>query len=419
MTFGNRHFFTESRLALLSEEWKEFPVGSIYPGYDSTSIVNLSAAILKHFGAEVNSGVKGYSFTENGLNLEGIEKLVVFIVDAVGYYNLSKVLESNRFKYFNREDVRMLTSVFPSTTSSALTSIFTASVPGEHGILGYLQNMPEYGGLVNMIELTPYTQDRDNLTRLGFDPLKFNQRPTVFESLKEAGVRGYHLTSKSFVNTGLTRMHSRGGIARGVHGLGDMFEELDAILSSEEGSNLTIVYWGLIDTYGHRYGPNSLSYISETALLFSAIERFFEDRAQHETAFLITADHGQIETPWEHEIWWSKFDPVFEQMYSMPGGEQRMSYIYSLEREKTRKKMEEEFGDYIEIIEPSEMDEIKLFGKPLTNTFRKRRGELITVSKGDYSLCFKYTGQEHSLKGRHGGLTPEEMLVPLILLRKD
>jgi predicted AlkP superfamily pyrophosphatase or phosphodiesterase len=270
-----------------------------------------------------------------------------------------------------------------------------------------------------MIELTPYTQDRDNLTRLGFDPLKFNQRPTVFESLKEAGVRGYHLTSKSFVNTGLTRMHSRGGIARGVHGLGDMFEELDAILSSEEGSNLTIVYWGLIDTYGHRYGPNSLSYISETALLFSAIERFFEDRAQHETAFLITADHGQIETPWEHEIWWSKFDPVFEQMYSMPGGEQRMSYIYSLEREKTRKKMEEEFGDYIEIIEPSEMDEIKLFGKPLTNTFRKRRGELITVSKGDYSLCFKYTGQEHSLKGRHGGLTPEEMLVPLILLRKD
>lgn len=95
-----------------------------------------------------------------------------------------------------------------------------------------------------------------------------------------------------------------------------------------------------------------------------------------------------------------------------------MSYIYSYDGEKTKRKMERQFGDALEIIEPSGLDEIKLFGKPLNSVFRKRRGELITVSKGNSSLCFKYTGQEHSLKGRHGGLTKEEMYVPLILLRK-
>ncbi|PNE23414.1 phosphodiesterase [Mesotoga sp. Brook.08.YT.4.2.5.1] len=391
----------------------------IYPNYDTGSIVNLSAAILKHFDAEIPSGVKEYCFSEHGISIDGIDKLVVFIIDAVGYYNLMKVLEKSSFKHFSVEDVRSLTSVFPSTTSSALTSLFTATTPGEHGVLGYLLNIPEYGGLVNMIELTPYTQDRDNLTRLGFDPLKYNQNPTIFESLKEAGVKGYHLTSKSFVNTGLTRMHSRGGIARGVHGLGDMFEELNTILAADESESLTVVYWGLIDTYGHKYGPNSLSFTSETAALISAIEGFFDETTERNTAFFITADHGQIETPWEQEIWWSKFDDIFDEMYSMPGGEQRMSYIYSLDKEKTRKKMEELFGDSIEIIEPSRLDEIKLFGRPLSNSFRKRIGELITVSKDDSSLCFKYTGQEHSLKGRHGGLTKEEMNVPLILLRRD
>jgi len=214
-------------------------------------------------------------------------------------------------------------------------------------------------------------------------------------------------------------MHSRGGIARGVHGLGDMFEELNTILAADESESLTVVYWGLIDTYGHKYGPNSLSFTSETAALISAIEGFFDETTERNTAFFITADHGQIETPWEQEIWWSKFDDIFDEMYSMPGGEQRMSYIYSLDKEKTRKKMEELFGDSIEIIEPSRLDEIKLFGRPLSNSFRKRIGELITVSRDDSSLCFKYTGQEHSLKGRHGGLTKEEMNVPLILLRRD
>jgi len=389
-----------------------------FPRYDGSSIVNFSAAILEHFDADIPQGVNTYSLKDNGLSLEGIDKVVVFIIDAVGYYNLIKVLEKKSFKYFDQKDIRILTSVFPSTTATALTSIFTATPPGEHGVLGYLLNVPEYGGLVNMIELAPYTQDRDNLTRLGFDPLKYNPNPTIFELLKEVGVRGYHLTSKSFVNTGLTRMHSRGGIARGVHGLGDMFEELRTVLLSEEIASVTLVYWGLIDTYGHRYGPNSLSYTSETATVISAIEEFFEDIAERNTAFFITADHGQIETPWEQEIWWSKFDDLFEEMYSMPGGEQRMSYIYSYDGEKTKRKMERQFGDALEIIEPSGLDEIKLFGKPLNSVFRKRRGELITVSKGNSSLCFKYTGQEHSLKGRHGGLAKEEMYVPLILLRK-
>ncbi len=248
----------------------------VFPDYEGSSIVNFSAGLLEHFMAQRPDGSVPYSFESNKIDLSGSEKVVVFVIDALGYFNLLRIMEENSFRLFSREDIRILTSVFPSTTTAALTSIFTANTPSRHGFLGYLLNIPEYGGLVNMIELTPYTQDRDNVTRLGFDPLKYIERQTIFESLKEAGVRGYHLTSKSFVNTGLTRMHTRGGIARGAHGIGDILEELKIVLDSEEASSLTIVYWGLIDPYGHRYGPESLAYSVETTALIRSIEDFFD-----------------------------------------------------------------------------------------------------------------------------------------------
>jgi predicted AlkP superfamily pyrophosphatase or phosphodiesterase len=391
----------------------------VFPDYEGSSIANFSAGLLERFMARLPEGSVPYSFESNGIDLKGSEKVVVFVIDALGYFNLLRVMEENSFRLFSREDIRILTSVFPSTTTAALTSIFTATPPSGHGFLGYLLNIPEYGGLVNMIELTPYTQDRDNLTRLGFDPLKYIERQTIFESLKEAGVRGYHLTSKSFVNTGLTRMHTRGGIARGAHGIGDILEELKLVLDSEEASSLTIVYWGLIDTYGHRYGPQSLAYSVETTALIRSIEDFFDRYVTPGTSFFITADHGQIQTPWDREIWWSKFDRPFEHMYSMPGGEQRMAYIYTSDREKTREVLEELYGDSLLVIPTDSLDWKKYFGGEMSNTLKKRVGELITISKEDYSFCFKYTGQEHSLKGRHGGLSPEEMYVPLIFLRKD
>lgn len=391
----------------------------VLPDYDSGSIVNFSAAILDHFSAKKPAGSELYSLASNGMNMVGAEKVVIFIIDALGYHNLLNIMKTHTFGLFSRESVRMLTSVFPSTTTAALTSIFTATPPAVHGMLGYLLNIPEYGGLVNMIELTPYTQDRDALTRLGFDPLKHLEIPSIFEALREVGVRGYHLTSKSFVNTGLTRMHTRGGIARGAHGFGDLFEELNLILESEEDRSLTIVYWGLIDTYGHRYGPDSLSYSLETVSLIEALEGFFESRVNPNVAIFLTADHGQIKTPWEHELWWSKFDELFEGMYSMPGGEQRMAYIYTKDVRKSKTLLEETCGNTLEVLTIEEAENKNLFGGPLTPLFKKRVGELVTVSREDYSLCFKYTGQEHSLRGRHGGLSPFEMYVPLIFLRKD
>ena len=44
-----------------------------------------------------------------------------------------------------------------------------------------------------------------------------------------------------------------------------------------------------------------------------------------------------------------------------------------------------------------------------------RIGDYIAIAKRGYSLHFKHHGKTYTLKGKHGSLTREELLVPLLI----
>ncbi len=389
----------------------------LLPDYDGGSIANFSSALVKHFG------IKPYGismdFGAKGINLNNIDKIVVFLLDALSYRTVDKLInEEGGFSNIDRSSLKNMTSVFPSTTTSALTSLFTGVSPIEHGMLGYMLYLKEYGSLSNMIELTPFGQERDGLQRIGLDPLKFLEVPTIFETLYAGGVKGYHITSKSFVNTGLSRMHTRGGYVKGIYGFGDMIEEIDDILSNEETKSLIYVYWGLIDTFGHRYSSSSQAYEMEAYWILRMIDDFFQRKAARNTAFFITADHGQKETPWEKEIWWSKNDKLYDYLYTLPAGEHRACYLHTTNVEKTKEILTNNWGDKLLILKREEAIEMGLFGSKKIENYIDRIGEIVVIPRDNYSFCFKYSGQENSMKARHGGLTKDEMKIPLIFLRK-
>ncbi|WP_156173097.1 alkaline phosphatase family protein [Kosmotoga pacifica] len=387
------------------------------PDYQKKSIPNFSSGLVLHFCG--HSLWPGFPFEEEGIDLSEIEKVVVFIIDALRYETVKKLLAEKKFEILGLKDLNYMTSVFPSTTTAALTSYFTGVPPALHGMLGYTLYLKEYGSLINMIELTPIYQDRDSLARMGFDPLKFIPVQTVFQYLHESGVRGYMITSKSFVNTGLSRMHSNGGSSKGVYGIGDTFEELHTILKSDSRESLIFVYWGLIDTYGHRYGPDSEAYELEAYWLLRVIEDFFRKIRNKKVAFFIVSDHGQIVTPWDREIWWSRHDiDIYDLLYTLPAGEHRAVFLHTNNPEKLKNMLEEKYEGKLRAFLRAEALELNLFGGTPSSELISRIGEVIVIPEEDRSFCFKYTGQEHSMKGRHGGLSPDEMKVPVIFLRK-
>ncbi|MDI3523636.1 MAG: hypothetical protein PWQ27_911 [Kosmotoga sp.] len=389
----------------------------VLPDYSNKkTIPNFSSAILQHFGVE--PPFEPFPLALEDINLKGIDKIIIFIIDALSYNAVLKLLGKGGFEHIKPDTLKKMTSVFPSTTTAALTSFFTGVPPAQHGMLGYTLYLKEFGGLSNMIELTPMAQERDGLTKVGFDPMKFLPLPTIFQQLHEAGITGYHITSKSFVNTGLSRMHSIDAHIKGVYGLGDMIEEVHHIISSGPKKSLTYVYWGLIDSYGHRYGPKSEAYMEESYWLLRALDDFFGKLRSKKTAFFIVADHGQIETPWEKEIWWTKREKIYDYLYALPGGEHRAMYLYTHYPEELKSVILNNWNEQLMVLNLEDAEELNLFGGHLKKDLKSRVGELIVIPRDDYAFCFKYTGQEHSMKGRHGGLTDDEMFVPLIFLRK-
>ena len=55
-------------------------------------------------------------------------------------------------------------------------------------------------------------------------------------------------------------------------------------------------------------------------------------------------------------------------------------------------------------------------GQPAAET-RARLGDVLAISRTDHYL--DRLGRRHRLRGRHGGLSPEEMLIPWLAVRLD
>ena len=95
---------------------------------------------------------------------------------------------------------RAITSVFPTTTPIALTSLGTGLSPGEHGIVGLMLRLPDEGRVINTLAL-PGQVDLALLQPL----------PTAFERAAAAGVAVTLVGPRAFDGAGLSRAGLRGG----------------------------------------------------------------------------------------------------------------------------------------------------------------------------------------------------------------
>ena len=367
----------------------------ILPDYEN-SIVNLSSWILKNFGIE---------HVNNPLNLEtGFEKIVLFVIDALGCRALERVLRFYRPRNFS--DYGCITSVFPSTTTAALTSIYTAYTPSAHGMLGYILFLKEYGFLTNMIELTPVGMERDKLAdRMDFR--NFLPVPTIFQRLRESYVRSYVVSPSRYQGSGLSRILHEGAKVVGYTSIGDLIVKVSGLMRREERS-LILVYIPNVDSVGHK--ESERAYLNEAAMILRQVDITILGKIPEKTALVITADHGMIRTPKEKAIWWTPKSEIMRYLMMPPGGERRMMHLYTRDPESLIDFLESRYPE--EGIYLLKEEAMTLFGGGES----ERIGDVILIARGNFSFNFKYTPKDDHLFGMHGGLSEEEMLVPLIVL---
>lgn len=410
----------------------KLPIDFIVPNYAGRSIVNVPASIAKIFGVNMSTPPLDAAHIEK--YSANVKRIVLVIVDALGYRRCLDALDANANNGFNAlfklgAQVAPLTSVFPSTTTAALTALWSGYTPAEHGFLGYQLFLREFGIRSQMISFDPAAMEnltRNQLVTAGLEPEKFLPVPSLPQTLARAGVPVYNLIEQPYVKSPLSRAQIRGTKEmRGFVTSSDMWIGLRTLIEEKANERaLFVAYWSAIDTISHTYGPGSDAVIAEMNNLGYSFEREFLSRltphAREGTLFLLTADHGQMGMQPAHTIYMKDHPGLREHLVMEYTGEPRAAYLYvrNGEMDAVREYIATQLSGKFFVLDSQVALDAGLFGSGnIALEAKYRIGDLIALPREDWII---YDGKDEPKSlGRHGGLSESEMLVPLIASRLD
>jgi hypothetical protein len=408
----------------------------VFPHYSGFSIANLPATIARLLGAKLDqTGARGGMEPPlpraawSGLAGD-VRCAVLVILDAVGYLHFRRILEDedNLFsRLAQRGTFVPLTSVFPSTTMAAMSSLYTGRTPGDHGFLGRKLFLSEFGVLADMIRLAPATCGRpEELLEWGWLPEGFLPVPPLAEGLSSAGVQTVAHLNGSHVGSGLSRLFLRGfSDLRGFANRNELWINVRHTLLKRSDEPLFVtVYWSGTDDIAHTYGPDSDRFLGAMQQMAASADHHFmrllPATAREGTLLIVTADHGQIATPPERAVHLSDHTDLADMFVLPPAAEPRASYLY-VRRGKAasvRGYVEDHFPGRFLLLEMDRAIAAGLFGSSeLPAASCSRLGDLLLLARDGSRLIA--VGEAADYLGEHGSLTPEEMLVPLLLARLD
>lgn len=325
-------------------------------------------------------------------------RAIVVVIDGLGYEQLHR--HESLAPVLSGADRGPITTVFPSTTPTALTSLGTGLAPGVHGLIGATFRMG------------------DQL----FAPLGWGQEPpatviqpepTCWERAASAGVHVAIVSPRPYRDGGLTGSAFRGGRYIGADAIGERVAEIHREIRNGTRS-LVYGYWEGLDKVGHVHGVASPHYRAELAMVDQFIAALRTDLPA-DTALIVTADHGMVDCDTAVEV--DGADLLTE--VSMLAGEPRMRQVYARpgRTSSVLARWQEELLGQAEVISRDEAIDREWFGE-VTSDHRDRIGDVLALADSGIRLVANSRDSILSgLRGQHGALTEAEILVPLAVFR--
>ena len=342
--------------------------------------------------------------------LESYYNLLLIILDAFGYSVFDKIKNP-----LEDAEVKKITSIFPSTTAAAMLSFYTGLTPAEHGVMGFTTYMKEFGSIINMLNLSHPSQE-EPIQMLAQDFPKYISEKAVplGVELSKLGVSCTAIVPNTIFDTPTTAFHTNGMNRIKYYYPWDALTHMRNLLSSE-GRAFISVYIPVVDTLSHHYGPQSPSVLSSAEDLLNMISRSLMG-LKNFTA-LITADHGQVPNEKTHVV-----DQQLMDILEMPPfGDSRAAFLNTKNEDLVIKYFEENLKGFT-LLRKSEVIKEGYLGPVLDQKFIDRVGDMLAVPEVNESLIYSYRGEADAdyiaFKGHHGGLTPEEQEVPLIIVQR-
>jgi hypothetical protein len=367
----------------------------VEPAYDHRSLGDVVPAVAAALGTPLDS-------TPSGLVLPDAAGYVVFLIDGLGANLLQRHAHYAPYLSELLEQQAPGTAGVPSTTATSLTSFGTGLTPGAHGLVGFTSRVPGTNDLLNAL-----LWDRD------VDPLEWQPHETAFARLRAKGVSTTVVNKREFAGSGLTVAAHRGADYVGADKVGERIAA--AVLASGQRPALTYLYDGDLDWTGHRHGVASTPWLQQLSMIDSEAEQLRE-ALPSSTRLLVVADHGMVDSPPDRRVDVDEHHELRDGV-ALIGGEARFRHLYCRGGavDDVVATWRAFLGDRAEVLTRSDVIARGWFG-PVSPHVLPRLGDVV-VACGDDTAVMSTTDfpYEASLVGLHGSLTPDEMMIPLLV----
>jgi len=373
------------------------------PDYAGGSLVNLVASIVAARGGKaLHPPLRNLDAGA----LRAARNVVLLIVDGLGDNYL---MQRGAGGELARRRRAAFTSVFPSTTASAITTSYTGRTPLEHGLTGWFTYFGEAGCVSAAL---PFRSrgDHVSLSRRGVTPEQVYVCDSIFESIPESSIV---VTYKEIIDSEYNARHCRGARRVAYETLDELVVQVEAAVKSGAGRKFVYAYWPVYDMVSHRHGCGSAEALEQFQKFDEAFGRLLARLSGTESLVIATADHGFIDVAPEEAF---ELPASLAPLLRFPlCGERRIAYCHVHDPKSFLEKAKDWIGDYADVMPSREL--VDWFGPGTPHPrFAERIGDVALLMRGHYTVKDWAPGESRHLHiGNHGGTSEDEMLIPLVL----
>jgi hypothetical protein len=338
----------------------------------------------------------------NALEVTPGSSAVLVVVDGLGQHNLEQARGHARFMLDDTHLHKTLTSVFPTTTASALTSLMTGDKPGVHGIVGYRVREPDSGRLINQ------------LSELHTAPPNWIRSTTLAQRARDSA-EVYVVGRAKFSDSALTQAIYRGATYVSRESVEERCSSARELASVP--GRIVIVYVSELDTTAHKFGVQSTRWADELEGVDGELRRL-RNLLSADVGIFVTADHGVMDVDRSQHI--VVADESLLRGVSDIGGEPRCLQLFvtaDVKVDDMVRQWRSAYGHIADIVSRADFLSTGLFGTTDEDVSR-RLGDILVCAREDVVF---YDGRDantapQKMIGQHGAVSEIEVAIPFIEL---
>ena len=378
-----------------------------FPDYATGSLVNLMRSIGDAYAAPATPYAALPQLPAR--ELAGQRTVILLVLDGLGYEYVQQ-----HGTLFKSNCHCRLTSVFPSTTASSISTFLTGLAPQQHGLTGWFTYLKEVGGVTAVLP-GHLRGSQERLTARNIELAELYAHTPFFDRL---AVNSYIVSPAWIIDTDFNRSHCGRARTLGYDDLEGMLDAIQGLARDSAEQKYVYAYWPDFDRLSHQHGNASEQVFMHFRQLEMGIETLLGNIIGTDTLLLITADHGFIDTSLQHTITVNEHPRLQETLVLPLSGEPRVAYCYVAPSrvEQFRNYIEDHFAGQLECIASEELIARGVFGLGEAHPrLHERVGHYTLLMKDNFIIKDWLVGERRFFNiGVHGGTSTAEMFVPLL-----